>query len=328
MRVFSGSEIGRVLGALEITPLQGFYQSPFFADLSSMVGLEPELWVADDNSWANLVVKGHIPFKIQDLPVLPPLVSFISNRIGFCTWHDGPLCSAGDSGRVLGEVLDFARSKRLCLRNCSFPPSFASVDVPGIDRREMFTLKVRLDRSKDEAYESISKKGRKSIRIATEKGVEVKLLSSESEIISYHELLKSRREQLGLSRPPKLGLLTRQWKYLHSKDAMEVFLAMWNGELVAAMGVLHYKGNAIEVMSGQSETNYRENLFAGDLIKWKIIEWGIEKGLRSYDLGGVNPNPATEKEKAILQFKSKWGGELVKRYSISKNYTGIPFLGR
>ena len=50
-----------------------------------------------------------------------------------------------------------------------------------------------------------------------------------------------------------------------------------------------------------------ENLFSQDLIKWKIIEWGIDNKMNFYDLAGHNPNPITPKEVGIKQFKKKMG---------------------
>ena len=52
-------------------------------------------------------------------------------------------------------------------------------------------------------------------------------------------------------------------------------------------------------------------LYSQELLKWKIMEWGIENKFRYYDLTGVNPEPKDEKEAGIFKFKQKWGGELM-----------------
>ena len=56
-----------------------------------------------------------------------------------------------------------------------------------------------------------------------------------------------------------------------------------------------------------------EKLYSQDLMKWKIIEWGIENKQKYFDLTGFNPNPISEKEKGILRYKKKWGG---KKYNV------------
>ena len=69
-----------------------------------------------------------------------------------------------------------------------------------------------------------------------------------------------------------------------------------------------------------------ENLYSQDLIKWKIIEWGIENKMKYYDLAGFNPNPISKKEEGIIQFKKKWGGQIHQYYRIldqPSNYTKI-----
>jgi len=52
-----------------------------------------------------------------------------------------------------------------------------------------------------------------------------------------------------------------------------------------------------------------QKLYAQDLIKWKIIEWGIENKKFYYNFAGFNPNPQSEKEIGILKYKKKWGGK-------------------
>jgi len=327
MRIHPLSEIEFVFRNFPYNENQGFYQSPMWAGLASMVGFEPELWVADDRSWANLVLKGHVPASLRRIPVIPSLFAMASQKMGICSWQDGPVCFRGNCEEALHEIVKQAQSKKLYLRNCTLPVGIPEMEVPGIDLEEAFTLIVPLNKTREEAYASITKKGRKSVRAAIEKGVEARRISSEAELKEYHAILEAWRRHLGFSRPD-FGALKKQWDYLNGKDSMEVFMAYWKGEPMAAMGVVHYNGNAIEVMSAQSQTNYGENLFAGDLIKWKIIEWGVERGMRSYDLGGINPNPETQKEKNILQFKSKWGGELARKYKFSKNFAGMPIFGK
>ena len=40
-----------------------------------------------------------------------------------------------------------------------------------------------------------------------------------------------------------------------------------------------------------------------------MIKWGIENNYSSFDVGGINPNPVSEKEKKIDYYKSKWNGK-------------------
>ena len=58
----------------------------------------------------------------------------------------------------------------------------------------------------------------------------------------------------------------------------------------------------------RSEVDAEKKLYSQDLIKWKIIEWGIENKMMYYDLAGYNPNPQDQKEAGIKRYKQKWGG--------------------
>ena len=68
----------------------------------------------------------------------------------------------------------------------------------------------------------------------------------------------------------------------------------------------------------RSDEDKKNNLYSQDLIKWKIIEWGIDNKMNFYNLAGFNPNPTSEKEKGILRYKKKWGGEQVLYWLIQK----------
>jgi len=61
-----------------------------------------------------------------------------------------------------------------------------------------------------------------------------------------------------------------------------------------------------------------KKLYSQDLIKWKIIEWGIENKMNWFDFAGANPKPQNQKEEGILRYKKKWGGKQYQYYIIGK----------
>jgi len=74
----------------------------------------------------------------------------------------------------------------------------------------------------------------------------------------------------------------------------------------------------IEAGVARSKYDSINKLYSQDLIKWKIVEWGIHNKMKYYDLAGVNPNPTSEKEKGILRYKKKWGGQRHEYFNIKK----------
>ena len=68
----------------------------------------------------------------------------------------------------------------------------------------------------------------------------------------------------------------------------------------------------------RSEIDREMKLYSQDLIKWKIIEWGIENKKLYYNFAGFNPNPQSGKEIGIMQYKKKWGGKQYDYWIIKK----------
>jgi len=68
----------------------------------------------------------------------------------------------------------------------------------------------------------------------------------------------------------------------------------------------------------RSVEDFKNKLYSQDLIKWKIIEWGVENNMKFYDLAGFNPHPQSKKEEGINRYKEKWGGEKRNYWLIKK----------
>ena len=78
----------------------------------------------------------------------------------------------------------------------------------------------------------------------------------------------------------------------------------------------------IEGGLARSPIDYKEKLYSQDLIKWKIIEWGVKNKMNWFDLAGANVNPKNQKEEGILRYKKKWGGKQFD-YSIVTNIKNL-----
>lgn len=111
------------------------------------------------------------------------------------------------------------------------------------------------------------------------------------------------------------------WKHLH-QDAgcFDYFVAIHGDRVLAGIGIWHFAGYAIEIEAWTTPYAMQSRLPGGDALKWGIIQWGREVGLRWYDLGGVAvvPEPGT-KEANIRRFKEKWNGSYVESGSVSRS---------
>jgi len=86
------------------------------------------------------------------------------------------------------------------------------------------------------------------------------------------------------------------------------FLAKKDEKLIGGMMFSFFNKYIIEGLVVRTSEDYLQKLYSQDLIKWKIIEWGVENNMNYYDLAGANPLPLSKKEDGILRYKKKWGG--------------------
>ena len=98
------------------------------------------------------------------------------------------------------------------------------------------------------------------------------------------------------------------------------FLAKYEGEPIGGIFISAFNGYINEWGIARDEIDTENKLYAQDLLRWKIIEWGKKNGCKYYDLSGFkSPIEGQDgKEQGIYRNKKKWGGtEIVN--SIIKN---------
>ncbi len=230
----------------------------------------------------------------------------------------------GDAEDFVKEGIDFAR-KLGCVsffvNDLRRPQDALLIDIleaNGFEKQIWGTFLV--DLSKDEAtlLKNVKKEARKLVNKAKREDVTVRVAVSETDFEGYYNLLKSSRKKLGFATGPYQDILNC---CKHFGPDYNVFLAEYQGKIIAGMGVMHKGGFIREIGAGRDE-QYK-TLYANDLLKWEIICWGHAKGYKVYDLGGCNPKPAPgSKEEGIYRFKQKWGGSFCEVYTFTKEISG------
>jgi len=179
---------------------------------------------------------------------------------------------------------------------------------------EWSTYIIDLKQSKQDIYKNIEKhSGRKNIERSEKKGVIVEEIDDDS----LFEYCKLREEGKSISIEEKYQQYLKWWR-LTKPLGRSGFLAKWKGEVVGGLLFYFFNNTIIEGGVARSETERKNNLYSQDLIKWKIIEWGIKNKMKCYDLSGYNPNPKTKKEEGIKRYKAKWGGKKFSYWFIKK----------
>jgi lipid II:glycine glycyltransferase (peptidoglycan interpeptide bridge formation enzyme) len=168
------------------------------------------------------------------------------------------------------------------------------------------TFIIDLKKPKKLLFESISNhNGRKNIDRSIKRGVIIEEIDKNS-LLEYHDLKNAMRKSAG--EQEKDFKILKNWWELMTPLGYSGFLAKKNEIPVAGLLFSHVSGQIIEGGVVRSKLDYEENLYSQDLIKWKIIEWGIEHNMNYYNLAGFNPNPNNTKEEGIFKYKQKWGG--------------------
>lgn len=176
------------------------------------------------------------------------------------------------------------------------------------------TYKINLNHNTPTLWKRIKKPARKNINKAKKETTTI-INNKTTTIKQYLNLLKQSRKELGLKHLPPC--YPNQTLKKHFNSHCQIILIQHKKEPLAAMGIIEHNGYILEIGNAISPKCRELNIYAGDLIKWEIIQHGKNKKHHTYDLGGCNPKPIDKKEESIKKFKKKFGGKY-QEYGIIK----------
>ena len=226
-----------------------------------------------------------------------------------CEWSYGPVIfRSGYDSEIYSLIQDFLQTKNFRVKGWTHPllPGNPEVIQKHFQIKKWGTFLINLDRSKDEIYKNFDKHScQKNIERSIKRGVEIEELT-EKTLSEYYELINKMREGVGRERSD-FEIFTNRWKKFKPLG-YSGFLARKDGNLIGGLLFTYTNRHIIEIGVARSKEDTENNLYSQDLLKWKIIEWGIENNMKYYDLTGFNPEPISKKEEGIIQYKKKWGG--------------------
>lgn len=191
----------------------------------------------------------------------------------------------------------------------------------GFSAKPSGTILIDLKKDIDALWLGVDERTQRYIRKMEKEGMRVFEAKSEKDIKKYHRMRveTAKRNKIRL---PLLDNAMVGWRLLDSSDRIKVFLAEHNGKLISGILISAVNGLMFEGGSAVSDYAIDNKIRGSHFLKWHIIKWGHKKGLRMYDLSGINPEPATRtsKEEGIYQFKNKWGGREVRFNNYEKKY--------
>ncbi len=291
-------------------------QSWQWGDLKAQTGWSPlRLALIEQHSQhmiatAQILRRGapHFPLRLGHLAYLP--------RGPVLDWSQPALCSA------FFTLLDAHLSRRgaIALR---LEPDVDAESESGIRiAQQLHTLALQptiptqpvrsiiLDLTPDETtlLAQLKEKWRYNVRLATRKGVTVRLATTRDDVRSWYTLLQttSVRDHFGIH---TLDYYLHAWNILAPQHG-RLLLAEHEGQLLAGIFVSLYARQAIYLYGASS--NEQRQLMPNYLLQWEAIRWAKSAGANSYDFWGIPATDHTDEAMAgVYRFKSGWGGRVI-----------------
>ena len=226
------------------------------------------------------------------------------------TWRYGPIIfDIENSAEIFLQLGKFLKEKNCKVSGVTHP--FLQDNISKIGNN--FTLKlwstyvIDLSKSKDILYKNIRKNsGRKNIERSIERGVIIEQINDKS-LHDYYELKNQMIDESGVGIRVSFSDLQERWNLLKPLG-YSGFITKHNDEVIGGLFFSFMNNHIIEGGLIRSKQDSEKKLYSQDLIKWKIIEWGLNHKMNYYNLAGFNPAPLNQKEQGILRYKQKWGG--------------------
>lgn len=248
------------------------------------------------------------------------LKKILSAKKEMCEWSNGPIIFNHENDLDIYSALNnFLINKNWKVNGVTDPIFSGDIGIlkKNFQVQQWSTYLIDLSKSKEELYAGISKhSGRKNIERAINRGVEVEEIHDERTLIEYNNLRNEMRKKVG-KKTRNIEQVQQRWN-LFKPLGISGMIARKNNQTIGGLAFTYFNGQIIEGGVARSEIDFNEKLYSQDLIKWKIIEWGIKHKMKYYNLAGFNPNPASSKEIGIKRYKEKWGGELCNYWIIKK----------
>ncbi len=294
------------------------YQSTAYAHYVRAIGMKPRFIRCQKNGQTAaqlMVVESSRPFQLlYDQPLSGLTLALARTVFAEDRFTYGPIHSDNHAARAtVQEAIRHARKTRARLSGSSSPFQSETALIfenAGLRSKPWATFLIDLTQPLETLWQNVDKSARKLVNRTREDGVKVREAQDEPDLHRYLDAMNEGRRRNGV-RPYEFRGTRAFFETFVKQGLGRILLAEKDGQTLATLGITHFNGYVNEWGAGQSDYALENKIYASDLIKWHIIEWGHENGMRYFDLTGVNPQPQTPKEQGIFRYKQKWGGQLV-----------------
>lgn len=231
------------------------------------------------------------PFKVLGSPLR-----------GWSTNFLGPVIDSDvDQGRLLAAIDDLAREEGFAIAEIEHPLLEASaLSASGYEPRETATYVLELvPEEQDVMWRRLHSTRRRSVRKAQRLGLVVETATDAEVADEYYDQFIDVMRRKGLV--PPYPRRTPQLLVQHLADSGHLLALRVKGTdgRLLATGLFPHDDRTLYFWGGASWHDTRSSC-PNDLLHWRVMCLGAERGLSSYNMSGDG------------RFKSKFGGELVR----------------
>ncbi len=276
---------------------------PYFLQFFDDQSIKAQLLVGTDKRFSNNTIKSKILKNISALKQI------------YCYWTYGPVIFDKEySDEIYLALGKFLKEKKFVASGWQNPFCTSGLDNIGncFQLQPWSTFIIDLTLPKQKLFDLIdSHSGRKNIRRSQDRGVMVQQITEEN----FHQYaeLRALEQNVNLTNDELEDRI--EWWRSVKRLGYSGFIASKNEKPIGGILFSSFGKHIIEVGIVRSKEDTSNHYYSQDLLKWKIIEWGIENKMLYYNLSGFNPEPQSAKEEGIFRYKKKWGG---KRYDFSR----------
>lgn len=151
-----------------------------------------------------------------------------------------------------------------------------------IQPRYVFRLDIK-GKTEDEIFKAFHEKTRYNVRLATKKGVQVRI-GSKDDLKDFHKIM--------IETGSRDGFIIRSLEYFEkmydemAPKHMQIYMAYYQDKPVAGTLEMHY-GNKTWYLYGASSNEYR-NVMPNYLLQWEMIKDALKRGSDIFDFRGVS----------------------------------------
>lgn len=186
------------------------------------------------------------------------------------------------------------------------------------------TIRIDLAADEDALLARMKQKTRYNVRLATRKGITVRLGSKEDLDTLYHCYAETCVRDGFVIRERNYYL--RTWEKFLDADMADVLLAEYESEIVAGL-ILFRFGRTAYYMYGMSFNTHREKM-PSYILQWEAMRRAKEMGCKIYDLWGAPDEfDVSDPLWGVYRFKEGLGGKVV-RTTGAWDYPVYPLLYR